>query len=188
MASPSHRFEVPFLLREFTSLDICGPRRRIASNTVSIHTATISWKRPGTDFAGGKYSREHTWTFDGGLTVPASPSPSLVPPPFSNPANIDPEEAFVAAVSSCHMLTYLFLASRQNFQVDSYDDEARGIMTKNEQGVPWVSEIALRPRITYGGDKRPTAADEESLHHGAHEQCFIANSIRTLVRVERGSA
>lgn len=136
----------------------------------------------------GKYSREHTWTFGGGITVPASPSPSVVPVPFSNPAHVDPEEAFVAAVSSCHMLTYLYLAYQRGFQVDSYDDEAVGRMTKNESGVPWVSSVILHPQIAYSGDKLPTATDEEHLHHEAHEQCFIANSIKTEVIVERSRA
>lgn len=154
---------------------------------MSTHTAIISWKRTGPDFAGGKYSREHTWKFDGGVVVPASSSPSVVPAPFSNPANLDPEEAFVAAVSSCHMLTFLFLASRQNFQVDSYDDMAEGTMAKNERGIPWVSDVTLRPKIAYSGIKRPTADDEDRLHHVAHEQCFIANSIKTRVRVERSA-
>jgi organic hydroperoxide reductase OsmC/OhrA len=150
---------------------------------MSEYKATISWKHTGLDFLSGKYSREHTWTFDGGITVPASPSPSVVPAPYSNPAHVDPEEAFVAAVSSCHMLTYLYLACQHGFQVDSYRDEALGAMTKNEKGVPWVSLISLRPHIVYSGDKRPTAADEENLHHLAHEQCFIANSIKTEVVV-----
>jgi len=135
------------------------------------------------DFLKGKYSREHTWTFDGGAVVAASPSPSVVPPPWSNPANVDPEEAFVASISSCHMLTFLHLASRQGFQVDSYHDEAVGRMTKNEKGVPWVSSVTLDPRIVYSGEKKPTPADEERLHHLAHEQCFIANSIKTQVTV-----
>lgn len=151
---------------------------------MSEHKAIISWKRKGPEFLNGKYSREHTWRFDGGAAMPVSPSPSVVPEPFSNPAHVDPEEAFVASVSSCHMLTYLFLASRQSFQIDSYDDEAVGLMTKNERGVPWVSAITLRPKIVYSGDKRPTPADEERLHHSAHEQCFIANSIKTVVNVE----
>ncbi len=151
---------------------------------MSEHKATISWSRTSPDFLKGKYSREHTWTFDGGVIVPASPSPSVVPPPFSNPAHVDPEEAFVAAISSCHMLTYLFLASRQGFQVDSYHDEAVGVMTKNERGVPWMSLVTLHPRIAYSGEKLPTPADEQQLHHAAHEQCYIANSIRTEVRVE----
>ena len=148
------------------------------------HKATISWQRTGPDFLKGKYSREHTWTFDGGITVQASSSPSAVPVPYSNPAYVDPEEAFVASVSSCHMLTFLFLAYRQGFQVNSYLDDAVGVMTKNEKGIPWVSAITLNPTISYGGDKRPTPADEARLHHGAHEQCFIANSIKTHVNVK----
>ena len=150
---------------------------------MSEHKAIINWKRTSPDFLAGKYSREHTWSFDGGVTVPASPSPSVVPVPYSNPAHVDPEEAFVAAVSSCHMLTYLYLACQQGFQVDSYHDEAIGVMAKNEKGVPWVSSVTLHPRIIYSGDKLPTPADEERLHHMAHEQCFIANSIRTKVTV-----
>ena len=132
----------------------------------------------------GKYSREHTWSFDGGVTVAASASPSVVPVPYSNPAHVDPEEAFVASVSSCHLLTYIYLASRQGFQVDSYRDEAVGIMTKDENGVSWVSSITLHPRISYSGGKVPTAEDEAHLHHLAHEQCYIANSIKTEVTVK----
>ena len=137
----------------------------------------------GGDFLKGKYSREHTWTFDGGMTLPASPSPSVVSEPYSNPSNVDPEEAFVAAISSCHMLTYLWLASQRGFQVDSYDDVAIGVMTKNEMGTPWISSVRLRPKISYSGEKLPTHADEERLHHLAHEQCFIANSVKTEVTV-----
>jgi organic hydroperoxide reductase OsmC/OhrA len=155
---------------------------------MSTHTAIIKWNRSSPDFLKGKYSREHTWTFDGGLTIPASPSPSVVPAPYSNAANIDPEEAFVAAISSCHMLTYLFLACQKGFQVDSYHDEAVGHMTKNDRGVAWVSSVDLHPQIAYSGDKLPMPADEEHLHHAAHEQCFIANSIRTAVTVKRPPA
>ena len=151
---------------------------------MSEHHATIRWENKGPDFLKGKYSREHTWTFDGGMTVNASPSPLVVPVPLSNPAYVDPEEAFVASVSSCHMLTFVHLASRQGFQVDSYVDEAIGMMEKNEKGVPWVSTIRLQPQISYGGQKLPTPADEERLHHQAHEQCFIANSVKTKVTVE----
>ena len=150
---------------------------------MSEHKAAIHWNRTSPDFLAGKYSREHTWTFDGGLTVPASPSPSVVPVPYSNPAHVDPEEAFVAAVSSCHMLTYLYLAGRQGFEVDRYEDEAVGTMSKNDRGVPWVSVVTLHPRIAYSGEKRPTPADEDRLHHLAHEQCFIANSIKTEVKI-----
>src|SRR4051812_42090310 len=100
---------------------------------MSEHKATIRWSLNGPDFLKGKYSREHTWTFDGGVTVPASSSPSVVPAPWSNPANVDPEESFVASISSCHMLTFVWLASREGFQTDSYEDEAVGLMTKNER-------------------------------------------------------
>src|SRR5436190_24049358 len=150
---------------------------------MSEHKVTTRWEQKGVNFLKGQYSREHTWTFDGGLTVPASSSPSAVPVPWSNPAHVDPEEAFVASVSSCHMLTFLFLAYRQGFQVEAYEDTAAGTMTKNERGVPWVSHITLNPRITWAGDKRPTPAELEHLHHAAHEQCFIANSIKTEVKV-----
>jgi len=150
---------------------------------MSEHKATINWTRSSSDFLKGEYSREHTWTFDGGVIVPASPSPSVVPAPYSHSAHVDPEEAFVAAVSSCHMLTYLFLAYQQSIQVDSYHDEAVGVMTKNERSVPWVSLVTLHPKIAYSGEKLPTPADERRLHHMAHEQCYIANSIKTEVRV-----
>lgn len=150
---------------------------------MSEHKATVIWKRTTGDFLKGKYSREHTWTFDGGVIVPASPSPSVVPTPYSNPAHVDPEEAFVASVSSCHMLTFLHLASRQGFQVDHYEDEAVGVMSKNAQGVPWISLVMLNPTIAYGGNKLPTPVDEDRLHHLAHEQCFIANSIKSAVKV-----
>ncbi len=148
------------------------------------HKATIVWQRSGPDFLKGRYSREHTWSFDGGVTVPASPAPSVVPVPWSNPAHVDPEEAFVASVASCHMLTFLFLAARAGYEVESYRDDAVGIMTKNANGVPWVSLITLRPVIAYGGEKRPDAAAVADLHHRAHEQCFIANSVKTEVKVE----
>jgi organic hydroperoxide reductase OsmC/OhrA len=148
---------------------------------MSQHNATVRWQHNGPDFLKGKYSREHTWTFDGGITVPASPSPSVVPAPWSNSANVDPEEAFVAALSSCHMLTFLWLASKQGFQIDSYTDEAIGVMTKNDRGIPWVSTVTLHPKIVYSGDKRPAAAEEAHLHHAAHEQCYIANSVKTEI-------
>ena len=151
---------------------------------MSEYLANIRWNRTGPDFIKGKYSREHTWTFDGGVTVPASPAPSSVPAPWSNAAHVDPEEAFVASISSCHMLTFLWLASRQGFQADSYEDNAIGVMTKNERGVPWMSKVTLRPRIAWSGEKLPTSADLDHLHHAAHEQCYIANSIKTDVVVE----
>ena len=151
---------------------------------MSEHKAIIRWNRVGPDFLKDKYSREHSWTFDGGLTVAASPSPSVVPAPWSNAASVDPEEAFVASISSCHMLTFVWLASRAGFVCDSYEDEAGGVMTKNERGVPWVSTVTLRPRLAWSGDKLPTPADLERLHHAAHEQCFIAKSVNTEIIVQ----
>jgi organic hydroperoxide reductase OsmC/OhrA len=148
------------------------------------HVATISWIRVGPDFAKGKFSREHTWKFDGGVTVAASPSPSVVPAPWSNPEGVDPEEAFVAAIASCHMLTFLWLASRAGFVVESYEDTATGALSKNERGVPWVSDVTLRPSILWSGDRQPTPEEIDKLHHNAHEQCFIAQSVRTTVTVK----
>src|SRR5262245_37268487 len=150
---------------------------------MSEHKAAVKWTHSQGDFLKGTYSREHTWTFDGGVTVPASPSPAAVRVPFSNPANVDPEEAFVASISSCHMLTYLYVASRKGFEISSYEDDAVGLMTKNEQGIPWVSSVALHPRITYVGAKTPTSEEVAQMHHAAHEQCFIANSVKTDIKV-----
>ena len=151
---------------------------------MSEHRATIRWTLTGDNFRKGRYSREHTWAFDGGATVAASPSPSIVPAPYSNPSGVDPEEAFVASISSCHLLTFLYLAGREGFEVASYEDEAVGVMTKNERGVPWVSAVTLRPRIVYAAGAAPAAADEDRLHHAAHEQCFIANSVKTTIVVQ----
>jgi len=151
---------------------------------MSEHRATIRWTHSRGDVLKGTYSREHTWNFDGGVTVPASSSPAAVPKPYSNESCVDPEEAFVASISSCHMLTFLFVAYRGRFEVISYEDEAVGTMTKNEHGVPWVSSVVLRPRIVYGGDRRPSRDEEDRLHHAAHEQCFIANSVKTEITVD----
>jgi organic hydroperoxide reductase OsmC/OhrA len=150
---------------------------------MSEHKATVSWKHSSGEFLKSTYSREHTWTFDGGHTVPASPSPSVVRQPYSNPAGVDPEEAFVASISSCHLLTFLHLASRAGVDVASYDDDAVGVMTKNERGKLWVSSVVLRPRIIYAGTA-PARETVEDLHHRAHEECFIANSVKTDIRVE----
>jgi organic hydroperoxide reductase OsmC/OhrA len=150
---------------------------------MSKHLAKIEWQRSGPNFSKGQYSREHTWTFDGNITVAASASPDVVPAPWSNPAAVDPEEALVAAIASCHMLTFVFVAMKAGFQVESYEDEAVGELTKNEQGIPWVSKTTLHPKIAYGGEKQPTPAETEHLHHLAHEQCFIANSVKTEIVV-----
>ena len=146
------------------------------------HHATIEWKASATaaDFIKGRYSREHAWTFDGGHTVPASPSPSVVPAPWSNAANVDPEEAYVASIASCHMLTFLWVASKRGFAVASYRDEAVGVMTKNARGKAWVSKVTLSPKIEWI-EKTPNADELAELHHAAHDDCFIANSVNTEI-------
>jgi organic hydroperoxide reductase OsmC/OhrA len=153
---------------------------------MSQHKATISWSFSGEDFSKGKFSRAHTWSFDGGVTVPASAAPGVVPAPYSVAANVDPEEAFVASLASCHMLTFLFVAYRKGFKVERYDDAAVGVMSKNAEGELWISEVTLNPQITYGGDRLPTPEDETQLHDGAHHHCFIANSVKTKITVNRG--
>ena len=150
---------------------------------MATHTALIHWNRPSPDFCAGRYSREHTWRFDGGIEVAASPSPHVVPAPWSNPANVDPEEAFVASVASCHMLTFLFLAAKAGFAVQTYEDQAEGVMTQNA-GRLWVSEVTLRPKIDWQGERVPSEAELEHLHEAAHAECFIANSVRTKIRVQ----
>ena len=149
------------------------------------HRATITWQGRATpaDFVKGKYSREHAWAFDGGITVAASSSPSVVPAPWSNAGFVDPEEAYVASIASCHMLAFLYVAAKAGFAVASYRDEAIGVMTKNERGVPWVSKVTLAPVIALGGDKQPTAAELAALHHAAHDACFIANSVKTEILI-----
>ena len=153
---------------------------------MSEHRATIEWTGGGSagDFLKLRYTREHRWTFDGGLTVEASASPSVVPAPWSNARSVDTEEAYVASISSCHMLTFLYVAAKAGFAVASYRDEAVGVMTKTAAGVAWVSRVTLSPQIAYAGDKQPTAAELADLHHHAHEQCFISNSIKSEVVVE----
>ena len=151
------------------------------------HKASIEWARMGdpADYTSGKYSRAHTWTFDGGATVPASASPSVVPAPWSNPAGVDPEEALVAAISSCHMLTFLYVAQKAGFVVERYEDEAVGRMTKSGRGAtPWISQVTLHPKIAYVGAKTPTDTEAEHLHQQAHEQCFIAQSVKTEISVQ----
>lgn len=149
---------------------------------MSEHHAKITWQTaadPG-DVKKGRFSREHAWTFDGGVTVPASPSPSVVPAPWSNAAHVDPEEAFVAALASCHMLTFLYLTGKAGYAARSYRDDAVGVMTKNSRGVPWISKVTLSPVIEWA-DTAPSPDQLAQLHHDAHEQCFISQSVKTEV-------
>ena len=149
------------------------------------HDATIGWRlhEPSHQFLQGQYSRAHEWRFDGGLVLPASPSPHVVSAPWSNAESVDPEEAFVAAVASCHMLTLLWLLSKRGFIATAYCDNAVGMMTRNEHGVPCVSRIELHPRITWAHDYEPTENQLTELHHEAHRQCYIANSVKTEIVV-----
>ena len=150
---------------------------------MAAYTATISWTRGADEaFKDNTYSRGHSWSFYGGVSFRASSSPHVVPR-FSDPAGVDPEEALVASLSSCHMLTFLYLAAKAGLVVDSYVDVAEGVMAKNDKGRPWLSTVTLRPKIAWGGTA-PDAGAIEALHHAAHEDCYIANSVRTEVRVE----
>jgi len=151
---------------------------------MGAHTATIRWRRGDGDFATGHYSRRHEWHFDGGMIVAASPSPQVVPAPWSDPAGVDPEEAFVAAISSCHMLWFLSLAAERGFVVDRYEDEAVGTMARIAPQRQAITEVVLRPRIQFAVGHVPDARALDALHEDAHERCFIANSVKTAIRVE----
>jgi organic hydroperoxide reductase OsmC/OhrA len=151
---------------------------------MSTYTATIRWTRdPDTDFARGQYSRAHRWEFDGGISLVASASPHIVPAPWSSADAVDPEEAFVASLASCHMLFFVDLARRAGLVIDSYTDEAEGTLEKRDDGKMWMSQVIMRPKIDWGGDA-PDEATIADLHHRAHDACFIANSVTTKVTVE----
>lgn len=143
----------------------------------SDHKATIRWARGDAVFTDGRYARAHVWAFDG-LEVPGSSAPSSVRVPLSREDAVDPEEALVASAASCHMLFALDFARRGGFRVDSYEDAAVGEMTPNEKGKLFVSKITLTPVMVFSGDKLPTEADVAALHHRAHEECYVAHSLR----------
>jgi organic hydroperoxide reductase OsmC/OhrA len=151
---------------------------------MATYTATVRWQRgEGEAFTDNKYSRGHQWSFDGGVSFRASSSPHVVPR-FSDPTGVDPEEAYVASLSSCHMLTFLYVAAKKGFVVDSYEDTAEGAMAKNDKGRFWVSAVTLHPRVVYSSAKIPDQAAQDEMHHAAHDECFIANSVLTEIRVE----
>lgn len=151
-----------------------------------MHTykAQVVWERGDQKFVDRLYSRKYVYRFDGGAEVPGSSSPHIVRLPFSDPAGVDPEETFVASLASCHMLTFLGIAADHKFRIDTYEDNAEGIIEKNAAGRLAMTRVTLRPRVTFSGDDLPTTGEIERLHHLAHEECFIANSVRTDVRVE----
>lgn len=150
---------------------------------MSEYTTTVRWQRDGAKFVDGKYSRVHEWEFDGGITVRGSSSPHVVPLPWSSENAIDPEEALVVALSSCHMLAFLYIAAKRGFVVDAYLDRAVGTMKKNEHGKLAITRVVLFPKTTFSGTA-PAADELRDLHHAAHEDCFIANSVKTTVDVE----
>ena len=151
---------------------------------MSTYTATIRWTRNRNEgFAQGRYSRAHHWTFDGGVEVPASPSPHVVPAPWSDPNGVDPEEAFVASLSSCHMLFFVDFARRSGLIIDEYVDEAEGELERRPDGKTAMTRVTLHPQIVWGGT-RPDDATIAELHHRAHEHCYIANSVNTEVTVQ----
>jgi organic hydroperoxide reductase OsmC/OhrA len=150
---------------------------------MSTYHAAIRWARAGQPFTDRRYSRAHQWQFDG-LSVPGSSSPQVVPLPMSDAAAVDPEEAFVASLSSCHLLWFLDLACRAGWVVDDYRDAASGLLAKDAQGRLAMTVVTLRPAVRFAGERRPDAAEIGRLHHAAHDACFIANSVRTDVRCE----
>jgi organic hydroperoxide reductase OsmC/OhrA len=146
---------------------------------MSEHRAHVSWERKGIDFGYDSYPRDHAWSFEGGVSVPATAAPAF----RGNPERVDPEAAFVAALSSCHMLTFLAIASRKRLVVDGYEDDAVGWLEKNEAGKLAMTRVVLRPRVSFAG-AAPAPAVVADLHERAHRECFIANSVRTLVEIE----
>ena len=148
------------------------------------YTAKIVWERAGQSFLDNRYSRAHHWLFDGGQEVLASSSPHIVPLPWSDAQGIDPEEAFVASLSSCHMLWFLSLAAHQGFQVDRYEDQPQGTMARNAEGRLAMTKVLLNPRVAFSGEHQPGVEQLRTLHDKAHEECFIANSVKSEIRCE----
>jgi organic hydroperoxide reductase OsmC/OhrA len=146
------------------------------------YSVKIFWKKSLDEvFVDSKYSRSHTWSFDGGIEIPASSSPHVVPVPMSNESAVDPEEAFVAAVSSCHMLWFLSIAAEKNFIVESYEDNAIGVLGKNGEGKLAMTKITLKPKVNFNDKTVPPIEQVDELHRLAHEKCFIANSVKTKI-------
>ena len=149
----------------------------------SQYNATVVWQRGTHKFTDNKYSRAHQWVFSSGTNIAASSSPHIVPLPYSVEENVDPEEAFVASLSSCHMLFYLSIAAKKKLIIDSYEDRASGTLKKNEEGKLAMTKVVLDPKITYSGDTL-SKEQEAEIHHLAHEACFIANSVKTIIEIK----
>ncbi len=147
---------------------------------MSEHTATIEWRRETPDFAYETYNRDHDWTFDAGITIRASANPAYL----GSESCVDPEEAFVASLSSCHMLTFMALAARKRYVVDSYKDQAVGILDKDSAGHLAMTKVTLRPEVRFSGQMIPSPEEVRQLHERAHHACFIASSVKTEIVVE----
>ena len=154
---------------------------------MSSYQATVIWNRGSQKFTDNKYSRAHQWQFSGDTIVAASASLHIVPLPYSIEENVDPEEAFVASLSSCHMLFFLSIAAKQKWLVDSYEDRATGVLEKNTEGKLAMTQVTLDPKINYSGSK-PSKEQELKIHHLAHQECFIANSVKTKVEIKASTA
>lgn len=149
---------------------------------MSEYKSSVIWNRGNQLFTDNRYSRSHKWKFDGGIEIQASSSPQVVALPYSDANAIDPEEAFVASLSSCHMLWFLSIAAKNNFCVDSYFDEAYGVMGKDDAGRFFVAHVMLQPKTLFLGDHLPTKEELVLMHDKAHKECFIANSVKTHVQ------
>jgi organic hydroperoxide reductase OsmC/OhrA len=150
---------------------------------MSEHRASICWERNGALFTDNRYSRGHAWKFDGGIEVRASASPHVVPLPLSVAEAVDPEEAFVASLASCHMLWFLSIAAKRGFVVERYRDDASGLLAKNAEGTLMMTRVALKPEVAFAPGKRPSVDEHEAMHHEAHELCFLASSVKTVIDV-----
>ncbi|MFI4887122.1 MAG: OsmC family protein [Burkholderiales bacterium] len=151
---------------------------------MSRHAANVHWTRGDARFTDNRYSRRHAWRFDGGAEVAASSSPHSVPLPYSSDDAVDPEEAFVASISSCHMLWFLSIAAARGHRVDDYVDDADGFLEPNADGRVSMTRVTLRPRVVFSGERVPSTADIAAMHDEAHHACYIANSVKSVIAVE----
>jgi organic hydroperoxide reductase OsmC/OhrA len=151
---------------------------------MSRHTASVQWSRGDQRFTDNRYSRRHTWRFDGGIEIAGSSSPHSVPVPYSDVNAVDPEEAFVASIASCHMLWFLAVAAKRGYRIDTYADDAEGILEKDADSRMSMTRVVLRPRIAFGDDRQPPSAEVAAMHEEAHRKCYIANSVKTLIAIE----
>ena len=176
MPQASPRFKLPV---------IADVRQEMNGNKMSEYYAKVRWLRGENEsYIDNKYSRGHTWAFDGGVTVKASASPHVVPLPYSVEGNVDPEEAFVASLSSCHMLFFLSIAAKNGYVIDEYVDNAVGVMEKDKGGKVSITKVTIKPKVVFSGENKPEIEQIERMHYQSHELCFIANSVKTEIVIE----